>query len=55
VCIGMAVAGGSAGLDAAVVLGEASEVAAPDEAALRDFAGDGVVVHLADMQGNIRQ
>jgi hypothetical protein len=53
VCVAMAIAGGSSGLDAAVVLGEATELAAPDEAVLRDYGGEGVVVHLADAQGNI--
>jgi hypothetical protein len=53
VCVAMAIAGGSGGLDAAVVLGEATELAASDEAVLRDFDGDGVVVHLADPRGTI--
>src|SRR3954469_13930456 len=43
VCVAMAVASGSRGLEAAVVLTAADAVA--DLAALRDFAGAGVVVH----------
>jgi len=54
VCVGMAVASGSQGLEAAVVLGEATELAAPDAAALKDFAGDEVVVHLATPAGKLR-
>ena len=38
VCVAMAVASGSRGLDAAVVLGDATELAAPDEAVLRTSA-----------------
>lgn len=48
VCVAMAVASGSRGLEAAVVLTEAREVAAPDLAAIGDFGGDGVVVHRVD-------
>jgi len=51
VCVAMAIAGGSTGLDAVVLMSEATELAAPDEAVLRDFAGEGVVVHHADLQG----
>jgi len=55
VCAAMAVASGSKGLEAAVVLGEATELAAPDRAVLRDFGGGDVVVHLGDARGNIHQ
>ena len=55
VCVAMAVASGSRGLEAAVVLGDATELAAPDRAVLRDFGGDGVVVHLGDGQGRLDQ
>src|SRR5687768_9444226 len=48
VCIAMAVASGSRGLEAAVVLTEAPEVAAPDLAAIGDFSGDGVEIHLVN-------
>lgn len=51
VCVAMAVASGSRGLEAAVVLGESGAVAADDLAALTDFAGAGVVVHLGDPKG----
>ena len=54
-CVAMAIAGGSSGLAAAVVLGEAAELSGPDEAVLRDYAGDGVVVHLADLQGRVAE
>ena len=47
----MAVASGSKGLEAAVVLTEADAVADADLAALRDFAGAGVVVHRGDSEG----
>jgi hypothetical protein len=55
VCVAMAVASGSKGLEAAVVLGDATELAAPDRAVLRDFGGDGIVVHLGDEQGQLHQ
>jgi hypothetical protein len=51
VCVAMAVASGSRGVAAAVVLGDATELSAADAAALRDFGGDGVVVHLGDPKG----
>jgi hypothetical protein len=44
VCIAMAVSSGSRGLEAAVVMGSGS-LSDADAAALREFAGDGVVVH----------
>jgi len=53
VCVAMAVASGSIGLDAVVVLGDATELSAPDAAVLRDFGGDGVVVHLGDPKGTV--
>ena len=46
VCIAMAVSSGSRGLEAAVVMGAGSALSDSDAAVLRDFAGDGVVVHL---------
>src|SRR6478609_8015804 len=51
VCVAMAVASGSRGLEAAVVLTEAGSVAAEDLAAVTDFAGAGVVVHVGDPKG----
>jgi hypothetical protein len=50
-CIAMAVASGSGGLEAAVVLTEAVVLAEADLAAVRDFAGDGVVLHRGDPRG----
>ena len=52
VCIAMAVASGSRGVEAAVVLGPGEEVAESDLAALRDFAGAGVPVHRGDPAGH---
>jgi hypothetical protein len=52
VCVAMALSSGSRGLEAAVLLG-ASELADADRAALVDFAGPGVVVHLGDLRGAI--
>lgn len=54
VCVAMAVASGSAGLEAVVVLGDAAALTAPDVAAIRDFGGEDVVVHLADPAGRLR-
>jgi len=51
VCVAMAVASGSRGLEAAVVLTDSEAVAANDLAALTDFAGAGVVVHVGDPKG----
>jgi hypothetical protein len=52
-CVAMAVASGSQGLEAAVLLTAADAVADPDLAALRDLGGTGVVVHRADLKGNL--
>ncbi|MDZ5623240.1 cytidine deaminase [Nocardioides sp. HM23] len=53
-CVAMAVAAGSAGIDAVVVLGESGALADTDRAVLGDFAGsDGVVAHLGDPRGTI--
>lgn len=54
VCVAMAVASGSRGLEAAVVLTEDEGVAPGDLAALDEFAGAGVVVHLGDPKGALR-
>lgn len=54
VCVAMAVASGSRGLEAAVVLTEAEEIAAADRAAVRDFAGAGVTLHRGDPRGTVR-
>lgn len=53
VCVAMAVASGSRGLEAAVVLTEAGQVADADLAAVRDFAGAGVTVHRGDARGTV--
>jgi hypothetical protein len=49
VCVAMAVSSGSVGLEAAVVLADGEPVLA----AVRDFAGTGVPVHLGDARGAI--
>jgi hypothetical protein len=53
VCVAMAVASGSKGLEAVVVLTGADLVGDSDLAAVRDFAGAGVVVHRGDVKGAI--
>ena len=50
VCVAMALSSGSSGLEAAVRLGGEGE---PDLRSLREFGGDGVVVHLGDAQGRL--
>ena len=55
VCVAMAVASGSRGLEAAVVLPRPTASPKPDLAAIPDLAGDSVVVHLADPRGTVRQ
>jgi hypothetical protein len=51
VCVAMAVASGSRGLEAAVVLTDAEAVAPEDLAVLADLGGQGVVVHRGDPAG----
>jgi hypothetical protein len=51
VCVAMAVASGSRGLEAAVVLTEADGVASDDMAVLIEFGGSNVVVHRGDPAG----
>lgn len=52
--VAMAVASGSTGVDACVVLGDAQDLTEPDAAVLADFAGGGgVSVHLGDPRGTI--
>ncbi|GAB6986386.1 cytidine deaminase [Nocardioides pyridinolyticus] len=55
VCVAMAVASGSRGLEAAVVLTGADAVAPGDLDALRDLGGAGVVVHRGDVKGAITE
>jgi hypothetical protein len=50
VCVAMAVASGSKGLEAAVRLGDDS---APDLGAVREFGGADVVIHLGDTRGQV--
>lgn len=52
-CVAMAIASGSRGLEAVAVLGDAVSLSAPDEAVLREFAGSEVAVHLADPAGRL--
>ncbi|KRC57718.1 MULTISPECIES: hypothetical protein [unclassified Nocardioides] len=52
--VAMAVAGGSSGVEACVVLGDAQDLTEPDAAVLGDFSGaDGVTVHVGDARGTI--
>jgi hypothetical protein len=54
-CVAMAVASGSAGVDAVVVLGESGAIEDADQAVLGEFAGaSGVVAHVGDPRGSIR-
>jgi hypothetical protein len=53
VAVAMASSSGAAGLEAAVLLGEAEEADTPDVAVVRDFAGPGVPVHVADARGGV--
>ena len=52
VCVAMAIASGARGLEAALVLGD-GELASGDLDLVRDFAGAGVPVHLADARGRV--
>lgn len=53
VCVAMAVASGSRGLEAAVLLADGEQVAESDLAVLSEFGGLDVVVHLGDARGAI--
>jgi len=53
VCVAMAVASGSRGLEAAVVLTESAEPATGDVDAVRDLGGPGLPVHVGDPRGTI--
>ncbi len=53
VCVAMAHASGSKGLQAAVLLTEKAVLGDDDRAALSDFSGPGVVVHLGDPRGTL--
>ncbi|MFE6647582.1 cytidine deaminase [Nocardioides sp. NPDC057772] len=54
VCVAMAVASGSKGLEAVVVLGEAEAPSATDLAAVKEFAGEDVPVLVGDPRGTLR-
>jgi hypothetical protein len=54
VCVAMAVASGSKGLETVVVLGEADEASAKDLAVVKEFAGEDVPVLVGDPRGNLR-
>ena len=53
VCVAMAIASGSRGLEAAVVLTSADE--SLSLAAAQEFAGPGVPVHVGDTRGTVRK
>jgi len=53
VCVAMAVASGSKGLEAVVVLGESDAPSAGDLAAVKEFAGEDVPVLLGDPRGTL--
>jgi|SRR6478609_7475565 len=55
VCVAMAVASGSQGLEPAVVLTDADVVFPDDLTVVRDFSGTGVVVHRGDVKGAVRE
>lgn len=54
VCVAMAVASGSQGLEAVVLLGEADAPSANDLAVVKEFAGEDVPVLVGDPRGNLR-
>ncbi len=55
VCVAMAFASGSKGLEAAVRLSESDEVSAADLAALVEFGGKDVLVHLGEPRGTVNR
>jgi hypothetical protein len=55
VCVAMAVASGSAGLEAAVVLTDADSVGPADLDAVRDLGGAGITVHRGDVRGSVTE
>lgn len=53
-CVAMAVASGSTGVDAVVVLGDSGTLADADRAVLADFGGAaGVIAHVGDPRGSV--
>jgi hypothetical protein len=55
VCVAMAVASGSRGLGAAVLLADEPELRDDDRSALADLGGAGIPVHLGDARGAVRE
>jgi hypothetical protein len=55
VSVAMAIASGSTGVEAVVVLTEAGAVSVNDLAVVRDFAGAGVAVHRGDPRGGLAE
>jgi len=55
VAVAMAVASGSRGVEAVVVLTAATAVSGTDLAVVRDFAGAGVPLHRADLRGDVAE
>jgi cytidine deaminase len=55
VAVAMAIASGSRGLEAVVVLTDAAEVAGADLDVVRELAGPGVPVHRADPRGSLAE
>ena len=53
VAVAMAVTSGAQGLEAVAVLGDGEQVEPADAAVVRDFAGQGVPVHLASTSGAV--
>ena len=53
VCVAMAIASGSTGLEAAVMLAERPDTHDVDLAATRDFAGPGVPVLVGNARGDV--
>jgi len=54
ICLGMAISSGAKGAEALVLLG-AEMASAPDLAAIREFAGEGVPVYVGDAKGAITE
>lgn len=51
--VAMAVSSGATGLEAGALVGDLTADADVDPAAVRDVAGSGISVHLADAQGTV--
>lgn len=53
VAVAMAIASGSTGLEAVVLLTEDDAVSVADRAVIADFAGDEVTIHVGDPRGTL--